>query len=60
MPKLRPPVVYLIEPEDVTRLRSVANRLGDMQTLTSDQRRDLMNMISLVVGRLTPWSPEHE
>jgi hypothetical protein len=49
------PPAYLIEPEEVAKLRAIADRLGDCQTLTHDQRRDLMNQLALIVSGLVPY-----
>jgi hypothetical protein len=46
------PAAYLVDPEDLQRLRGIASRLGDMQALSHDQRRDLMNLLCLVLGRI--------
>lgn len=49
---------YLFEPEDVARLRTIANRLGDERPLTHDQRRDLMNDLCVVIGRGQEIGPD--
>lgn len=47
-----PATVFYVEQRNLERLQSIANRLGDMQALTHDQRRDLMNLLALVVGEI--------
>jgi hypothetical protein len=42
--------LYYIESYGVEKLKQIANRLGDTQVITTDQRRDLMNKLVLVIS----------
>lgn len=44
------PDAFYIDARDLEKLRAIAQRLGDMQTLTHDARRDLMNLLALVIA----------
>ena len=50
---------YAFEPEAFTKLRAINKRLyGDGKPLTTDERRDLANMMFVVLDNVTPLSNE--
>ena len=52
------PVGYIFEPSDYEAMRNAVKLLyGDGTHLTTDQRRDLANMLNEVVRRAIPVSP---
>ena len=52
------PLAYAIENDTPWRqLRSVSQRLNDPQSLSFDERRDLANLIDLIMSQAMPISP---
>ena len=50
-----PIIGYFMEPEDFEKLRKINKDLfGDGSLLTPDKRRDLANLMSLVLAESTP------
>jgi hypothetical protein len=51
------PAAYGIEADDYQRLRGIERRLyGDGSTMTADERRDLANLLNLILGRAVPMN----
>lgn len=44
--------VNIIEDEDIAKLHQIADRLGDVKTLSFDERRDIMNKLCLIISNI--------
>jgi hypothetical protein len=50
---------YMIESSDMEKLRWINKRLfGNGKTLTPDERRDLANLMSVILSRVEPVTIE--
>lgn len=45
---------YLVEADDFAKLRAINKRLFDDRALSSDQRRDLANLMFVILDRAEP------
>jgi len=51
---------YAIDADDYARLQRINSRLYDDRPLSPDDRRDLANLMRVILDRATPFNPDLE